>query len=316
MVKISKKKVYIIIMNALNIILLLSIVSCSSKYLKEDPKLDDIPEGISEVVTPAQVPENTGDIKAETISCYIEPVPKKIIKKDEKIVEQIEEKKIEPVAIPVVPWSVGEKTHYEVFAVGMNAAHVDVEVLSMKNIGESKVWHFTSQAKTKNFASSLYYFNSKAESFVDEYLNPKEYRAASFEGDHKKSIVERYSLDKKSYYLYKKIDDKVDTNKDKEQEYSKNSVDLVSVFFFVRIAALNDEFTLLNNHKTKKLKVIKITNEVVKINGKEYAVEKLTLEYDRKFHYVSRSTDPKYNKKVIQAIVDLKFASGTINLVE
>jgi hypothetical protein len=304
-------------MNTLKIILLLSIVSCSSKYLKEDPKLEDIPEGISEVVTPAQVPENTGDIKAETISCYIEPMPKKILKKNEKLADKmVEEQKIEQLAVSVVPWSVGEKTHYEVFAVGMNAAQVDVEVLSMKIIGGSKVWHFTSQAKTKNFASSLYYFNSKAESFVDEYLNPKEYRAASFEGDHKKSIVERYSLDKKSYYLYKKVDDKIETNKDKEQEYSKNSVDLVSVFFFVRIAALNDEFTLLNNHKTKKLKVIKITNEVVKLNGKEYAVEKLTLEYDKKFHYVSRSTDPKHNKKVIQAIVDLKFASGTINLVE
>jgi hypothetical protein len=291
-------------------LILLFLSSCASKYIKNDPKLDNLEDLSNNLVTPPQVLENTRGLQTEIISCYVQPEENNKKQKNDTKEKKIE--KVEVVNVPIIPWSVGEKLHYEVHSLGMNAAQVEIEVLPMKLLSGEKVWHFTSQAKTKNFASTMYYFNSKAESYVNEQLKVKEHRSSAYEGDHSKIMIEKYNINDKKYFLYKKVDDKVEVNSSKEQAYLEPFVDLVFIFYYVRLAKVGDEISLLNNHKVKKIKVADSRLETMVVDDKKYLVDKLTLKYENKTHIVYRSKD--LSKKVIKAVIDLKFASGTVLL--
>lgn len=281
-------------------ILFISIIllcSCSSKY--KNKTLDDV-----------FAPD-------ETITLHEE---KPIIIKKEIIIEKKKTegrtKKEEPIILnhkkEEFKFNLKQETvKYKAYALGLHAGNATMSILPDKLINEKRVLHFSLTMETSSFFSNIYLLKSKIDSYVlKENFKPLKYVQSSIEGDNTKLLIETIDYDNNYSHVYKKYNNKVEKNNNKNFNTNLNNLsDLLQIIFYIRNNIDNlSNLNVINNQKIKEVIIQKIGTEIINIENEKISAIKVKIINNNKTQYLW--INPNNNNQIIKIEISLPVGSG------
>jgi hypothetical protein len=284
-------------------ILFISIIllsSCSSKY--KNKTIDD-------VFTPDET-ITLHEEKPMIVKKEIIPEKKKteVITKKEKptIVNNTKEEKDE------FKFNLKQETvKYKAYAIGLHAGNATMSILPDKLISEKRVLHFSLTMETSSFFSNIYLLKSKIDSYVlKENFKPLKYVQSSIEGDNTKLLIETIDYDNNHSHVYKKYNNKVEKNNNKNFNTNlSNLSDLLQIIFYIRTNIDNlSNLNVINNQKIKEVSIQKIGNEVIDVENEKIKAIKVKIINNNKTQYLW--INPNNNNQIVKIEISLPVGSG------
>jgi hypothetical protein len=292
-------------------ILFISIIllsSCSSKY--KNKTIADVFNDDPSIITIKEEEKEKEDLKQVNTNTVIKTIKQA---KPTEIINAQEIKNNDGFKFNLK----NEVVKYKAFAVGLHAGDATISILPDKLINNQRVLHFSLQMETSYFFSKIYLLKSKIDSYVNKTnFKPIKYVQSSIEGDNTKLFIETINYDSKTSHVFKKYNDKIEKNEEKNIDLtSSNLSDLLQIIFHIR-NNLNEErqLNVINNQKIKKVSIQKIGNEVIEIDDKKYSTVKFKVINNNKSQFIW--INPMDNNKIVKIEISLPFGSGYLTIID
>ncbi len=177
--------------------------------------------------------------------------------------EKTIEKRIVPLPISTVAFTVGEHMEFSIEFEGVSAGMASLTVQSLKDFNGIKSYHFVSRAKSAPFYSWLYSVDDRIESYMDaEKLRSLKIIKKIREGKYKRDDSITFMQDQQKV-------EKVTNKKPPEQfDTWPDVLDILSAFFIARAIPLevgkSFELPVYDIEKTYALKVDVLAKETIR----------------------------------------------------
>ncbi|MBS1959559.1 MAG: DUF3108 domain-containing protein [Bdellovibrionales bacterium] len=143
--------------------------------------------------------------------------------------------------LPKMPFEIGEKLEYDIRFIGIDAAHLNVELLPPKMLGDRQVYHISAHAKTAKLFELVYRVDDRIESFWDyDGLFSHKFMMDLDESKQSRKLIELYDYEKKKSFFWNRVDHVEKGLSEQKEQYDIAlwSQDPISSLYYLRIADL------------------------------------------------------------------------------
>jgi Protein of unknown function (DUF3108) len=139
-----------------------------------------------------------------------------------------------------LPFAPGEKLQFELRWENVPAGEATMEVLSVKTINGTQVYHFVLTAKSNNFIDFFYKVRDRVEAYADLGMNHSiQYYQDQREGRYKKKVAVAFDWEKNQAHYSRK-----GKGKKPPLDLIPGSFDPLSAFYFTRLADFKVDATI------------------------------------------------------------------------
>jgi len=222
----------------------------------------------------------------------------------------------------------GQKIILEIDYLGLTVGRMMIENKGQKQIGDKKVWHFSSRFKSAPFYSNIYQIDDLVDSFVtvDNFLTLK-YSLIQRESKQDVDDLQLFNHEKLqvNWIYYQKKSDGSIKKKNELQYIPALSIDPFSVLFFYQGLPLKVgdkyEVPLINKGKIVFLKSQVEATEKIKLKKKEYRAIRVQAQTKYKGEHLKSgnlifwfSDDDK--RELLRVKAKIKIGSVTADMLE